>query len=277
MKKVLCSAAFLIMAVSNVCSLDILEDIIRPGESLVGTPYRSGGTTPSGFDCSGFVLYLYNKYSPGLPRISSQMADFGTPVSRSDVLPGDLLFFATGSSSALITHVAIYIGQNSILHAISNGPNRGVSITNLSARYWNKRYFSAVRIFDKVNSFAAEDSRGEKRVVENMTYAKGRYSGAIVNGEPEGQGLLIMNNGDRYEGMFSQGVFEGMGTYYWADGKNQSGEFRDGLLVSAPEKGENYMERKDSPWETWDGVVEGDFQLWLQQEQDDFQNWKQTH
>ena len=145
MKKKLLLNLFIFIIVSSVFSLDIYTDIIQPGQTLVGSSYKNGGTSPSGFDCSGFITYLYKKYVPGLPRISRNMAGFGESVKRGSILPGDLIFFATGSSSG-ITHVAIYIGQNSIIHAISNGPNRGVTITSLSARYWQSRYHSAARV-----------------------------------------------------------------------------------------------------------------------------------
>jgi len=285
MKKILFIYILAIIIIPGVFALDIHKEIIQPGQALVGTSYRMGGTSPSGFDCSGFVTYLYKKYVPGLPRVSRNMAGFGTPVRRISLIPGDLLFFATGSSSGSITHVAVYIGQNSILHSISNGPDRGVTITSLSARYWQKRYHSAVRIVSdsgttvsSSTNTAGTDTDNKKNVVENIQFARGKYTGEIVNGEPEGKGILVMNNGDKYEGAFSAGTFEGKGTYYWVDGTSYSGEFHEGKIVeAAAAKGENYLLKKDSPWETWDGIVEGDFQLWLQQDKDAFKEWKKNN
>ncbi len=285
MKKFLFIQFLIILIVSGVFGLDIHKEIIQPGQALVGTSYRMGGTTPSGFDCSGFVTYLYKKYVPGLPRVSRNMAGFGAPVRRNSLIPGDLLFFATGSSPGSITHVAVYIGQNSILHSISNGPDRGVTITSLSARYWQRRYHSAVRIVSDTGATSGvstgaviDDTSERKSVVTNIQFARGRYSGDMVNGEPEGQGILVMNNGDKYEGTFSAGTFEGQGTYSWADGTSHSGDFHEGKIVgAAADKGENYLLKKDSPWETWDGIVEGDFQLWLQQDKDAFEEWKKNN
>ena len=226
MKKILLLQLVSVLIVPGLFGLDIQRDIIQPGQSLVGTSYRVGGITPSGFDCSGFVTYLYKNYVSGLPRVSRNMADFGEPVRKSSIVPGDLVFFATGSSSGNITHVAIYIGQNSIIHSISNGPNRGVTITSLSARYWQSRYHSAVRIVSSDSGTtgsggagnASTDTDNKKGFVSNIQFSRGKYSGEIVNGEPEGQGTLFMNNGDKYEGAFSAGMFEGLGTYYWTDG-----------------------------------------------------------
>lgn len=284
MKKNILLILLISLVISRAFTLDILKEIIQPGQALVGTSYRNGGTSPSGFDCSGFVTYLYKKYIPGLPRVSRNMAKYGESVQRASIVPGDLIFFATGSSSG-ITHVAIYIGQNSIIHSISNGPNRGVTITSLSARYWQSRYHSAVRIVsdstfaDSPGSGLSGTDDGNKRFVEEVQFSRGKYSGEIVNGEPEGQGTLIMSNGDKYEGTFSEGTFEGKGTYTWADGRSHSGEFHEGEIVdvSIADKGENYLLKKDSPWETWDGIVEGDFNLWLENDKNAFQEWKKNN
>ena len=289
MKKNILFLILIFVVAYSTFSLDVYKKIIQPGETLVGTPYRSGGVSPSGFDCSGFVTYLYKKYVPGLPRVSRNMAGFGIPVKRSAIVPGDLIFFATGSSAGNITHVAIYIGQNSILHSISNGPNRGVTITSLSSRYWNKRYFSAVRVLENsvseisVNNDGsggqkqAKENISEKTNVTNLQFAKGKYTGEILAGEPEWQGVLAMNNGDRYEGLFKSGLFEGEGTYFWADGRKQTGMFKGGKFQGTENKGNNYMLKKDSPWETWDGIVEGDFKLYLQQDKDAFKEWKKNN
>ena len=274
---------------SSTFSLDIYKKIIQPGEALVGSPYRPGGVSPPGFDCSGFVTYLYKKYVLDLPRVSRIMAGFGVPVKRSSIVPGDLVFFATGSSAGNITHVAIYIGQNSILHSISNGPNRGVTITSLSARYWNERYFSAVRVLENsVSEISvkndgsggqkqAKESLLEKTNVNNLQFAKGKYSGEMLAGEPEGYGILVMNNGDRYEGLFKSGLFEGQGTYFWADGSKKTGMFTGGKFQEIKDRGNNYMLKKDSPWDTWDGIVEGDFKLYLQKDKDAFKEWKKNN
>ncbi len=283
MKRVLLISILVFSISIEIFSLEIYKDIIQPGEKLVGVSYKAGGVTPSGFDCSGFVVYLYRKYVPGLPRVSRSMAEFGEPVARDSILPGDLVFFATGSSPGRITHVAIYIGQNSIIHSISDGPNRGVTITSLDARYWQKRYFSAVRIVDtevvpgKSASGSETDVVSGRTRVEKIRFSRGVYSGEVLAGEPDGQGILLMNNGDKYEGLFADGTFEGEGTYTWADGRSYTGIFHDGRSSDTGVLKENYMFKKDSPWETWDGIVEGDFNLYLQQDQDAFEEWKKNN
>ncbi len=256
----------------HLFSVEIYDDIIRPGQELIGRPYRLGEAGPEGFDCSGLVTYLYKQFVPELPRVSRQMASVGHPVKRSSLTAGDLVFFATGASTHTITHVAIYIGQDSLLHSISNGPDRGVSISPLSSRYWSRKYHSAIRILTE-----AEPVPDEKLSVENMQFAKGLYSGETLKGDPQGRGILVMNNGDRYEGMFHKGLFHGQGSYIWADGRQKSGEFKEGNFPETLGEGSNYLLENNSPWDDWDGHVEGDFRLWLQDEKEAFEEWKKNH
>jgi hypothetical protein len=221
------------------------------------------------------------------------MARFGEPVGIEQVRPGDLLFFATGPDPGVISHVAIYIGQDSIIHAVSDGPERGVTITPLSARYWSRRVHSARRVLPVAaagDRAAAPDSPGRDSPVpdgpgsdgpgrdrpgpETVRFAKGTYTGDLSGGEPHGEGVLRMNNGDRYEGNFRDGVFHGTGTYTWADGRTYTGRFEDGRIVGADER-ETYLEERDSPWNDFDGVVRGDFAAWWEDEQRAFEAWKE--
>ncbi len=123
-----------------------VSGILQKADSLVGTPYRTGGISPGGFDCSGFVSYLYRPTLPGIPRISRDMARIGEPVNYGEWRPGDLLFFATGSDPSRINHVAIWYGNGILIHRISDGPETGVVETPYEARYWKRRYVSARRI-----------------------------------------------------------------------------------------------------------------------------------
>jgi len=86
--------------------------------SLQGTPYRNGGDLPEeGLDCSGFVKYSFSSVGIDLPRTSSDMYNATERVSRSELQPGDLLFFKTGRPSRSINHVAIYLGNGRFIHA----------------------------------------------------------------------------------------------------------------------------------------------------------------
>jgi cell wall-associated NlpC family hydrolase len=116
--------------------------VVEVAESLGGTPYRSGGTDPDGFDCSGFVQYVFGQAGVGLPRSVREQQGAGVPVERDEVQAGDLLFFAIDRRT--VTHVAIAIGSDSFIHAPSE---RGVvRAERLSSTYWSSRFAGARRV-----------------------------------------------------------------------------------------------------------------------------------
>lgn len=121
-------------------------EIIHTAAQLVGTPYRFGGTTPSGFDCSGLLHYLYSGVVRNFPRTSRDQARTGIPVGRAELRPGDLVFYATGSSPTKITHAALYVGDNAVIQALSAGPQTGVVVTDMDERYWRNRYVTSRRV-----------------------------------------------------------------------------------------------------------------------------------
>ncbi|AMV09742.1 C40 family peptidase [Geobacillus sp. G4] len=116
--------------------------LIIEAKKLIGTPYRYGGTTPKGFDCSGFVYYTHKKVGVTLPRTSREMYKKGTYVNKSQLQPGDLVFFDTSKQTKGVSHVAIYIGNNQVIHAVS----RGVKIDSLNSSYWKTKYIGAKRL-----------------------------------------------------------------------------------------------------------------------------------
>ena len=117
--------------------------IVSMAMPYLGTRYRSAGASPNGFDCSGFTIYLYAKLGYSLPHsATAQYKNCGYAVAKSDLQPGDLVFFS--DSSHAIGHVGIYIGNGQIIHArYSVGK---VMIDSLSASYYASRYVGAKRI-----------------------------------------------------------------------------------------------------------------------------------
>ena len=112
--------------------------------SLVGIDYRWGGATPTqGFDCSGLIRYVFQETTgAALPRTARGLASLGSRVTRSELVPGDLVFFNT--RHAAFSHVGIYLGDDRFVHAPSRG--REVTVETLSARYWRARDDGARRL-----------------------------------------------------------------------------------------------------------------------------------
>ena len=107
-----------------------------------GTPYRNGGSDPSGFDCSGFVQWVFAQHGSSLPREVRDQYRAGTEIERDDVRPGDLVFFETVSRGA--SHVGIAIGGGEFVHAPSS---RGVvRVERYTNGYWAQRWVGARRI-----------------------------------------------------------------------------------------------------------------------------------
>lgn len=114
--------------------------IVNKAYQYLGVPYVWGGTSPSGFDCSGFIQYVFRSQGVNLPRVSRGQASSGSYVSISNAQPGDILYF--GQSS--VTHVGIYIGNNKMIHAPS--PGKSVMISDISWHVNNYRIKGARRI-----------------------------------------------------------------------------------------------------------------------------------
>ena len=121
------------------------ERIAEFAKQYVGYSYVYGGTTPSGFDCTGFAYYVFNSCGYNLSRSCSVQCNSGTAVSRGNLQPGDLILFCNGGNGT-IGHVGIYIGGGNIVHAENS--RTGVVISTINSGYYNKYYSSARRIVD---------------------------------------------------------------------------------------------------------------------------------
>jgi cell wall-associated NlpC family hydrolase len=112
--------------------------------SFIGVPYRWGGTSAeTGFDCSGLVLAVYDKtIGPVLPRTAAQQAAATRKIDRSDIAPGDLVFFNTRRHK--FSHVGIYVGEGKFIHAPRTGAR--VRIDDMHRKYWTRRFTGARRV-----------------------------------------------------------------------------------------------------------------------------------
>ncbi len=115
---------------------------VEIAQSQAGAPYRYGGSSPRGFDCSGLVYYSYRKAGVRLPRTTREQYRYTSRIPLSDVHRGDLLFFRLSSNG--ISHVGIYTGKGRFIHAPSSG--RQVMYSSLDNPYWKHRLLAAGRI-----------------------------------------------------------------------------------------------------------------------------------
>ena len=127
--------------ISLACSAD---EMITYAKEYLGVPYLYNGTTPDGFDCSGFTQYVAAHFGGILPHSSVDQYYYGTSVEREDLEPGDLVFFEASDNPTKIGHVGIYIGEGEFIHSPLAGEN--VKITNLSNVYFDPRFYGATRM-----------------------------------------------------------------------------------------------------------------------------------
>jgi cell wall-associated NlpC family hydrolase len=112
--------------------------IVEIARQYVGAPYRWGGSSPSGFDCSGLVRYVYAQIGVELPHNAAKQYALGSPVARADLLPGDIVFFDR------LRHNGIYIGDGRFIHARQTG--KRVAIAGLDEAWYARRFVGARRL-----------------------------------------------------------------------------------------------------------------------------------
>jgi lipoprotein Spr len=125
----------------------LAHSILHRGHQLLGTPYRYGGmSTKTGFDCSGFIGYLFHEEAGiKLPRTTREMVQLNAPrVARGELQPGDIIFFSTRGRGGRVNHAGIYIGDQQFIHSASR--RSGVRVDRLDQGYWSTRYLQAKRV-----------------------------------------------------------------------------------------------------------------------------------
>lgn len=129
-------------SVSSSSSSSKGQAIVNTAMQYLGVPYVWGGTSPSGFDCSGLVQYVCSKNGISVPRVAASQRGAGTYVSRENLQPGDLVFFSNGGG---ISHVGIYVGNGNMIHAPQTGDV--VKISSIETSYRISSYAGAVRVW----------------------------------------------------------------------------------------------------------------------------------
>ncbi len=119
------------------------EEVIAFAKRFIGTPYRYGGTTPAGFDCSGFTQYVFSHFGIRLGRTTYDQVNNGTYVSKANLQVGDLVLFRQSGS---VDHVGIYCGDGNFIH--STKPGDVLRIDTLSSGYYSRYYHSGRRVID---------------------------------------------------------------------------------------------------------------------------------
>lgn len=125
-------------------SHQLADALLAEARSWIGTPYRYGGTTKNGADCSGFIMEVYRKVAGiKIPRSSRQQQNYCEAIDKEDLTVGDLIFFSSNASNGKIAHVGMYIGDGQMIHASSS---RGVIKTDISQNYYVRHYRASGRI-----------------------------------------------------------------------------------------------------------------------------------
>nr|WP_219914447.1 C40 family peptidase [Thalassobacillus sp. CUG 92003] len=204
---VACSVVFLAFAPQKTAAKSTASQVIDIAKRYSDSPYRYGGTSPhSGFDCSGFTQFVFNKAGIDLNRTSGSQYSQGDYVSRSNLQKGDLVFFGSP-----VWHVGIYIGNNKMISA--ENASTGIQVTSLTD-YWDRNYTGAKRVIEE----QAKDSQS----AESKPLPVGQYHDV-----PNGHWAA-----DKIEKLSKQGIIEGYNERFNPDDKVTRAEAAKMLSVA---------------------------------------------
>jgi probable lipoprotein NlpC len=178
--------------------LEARYKVISAAAKYENTPYRYGGVTSSGLDCSGFIFLSFkDALGVSLPRSTSGIYSWTERISREQAQPGDLLFFKTDTTGR-ISHVALYLGDGRFIHAASTGQRTGVIYSSLDEQYWARAFAGAGRAFPASTSgfrpvIAGDTGRSDGMVAETRESAiPGSGRSGLPSGTSSGSGRLLV-------------------------------------------------------------------------------------
>lgn len=168
------------------------EDIVKYLLQFKGTPYVWGGTSPSGFDCSGLIQYGFQHFGINLPRTTYDQIGQGTSIGMKGLRPGDLVFFDTDRSVAGPDHVGIYMGNGKMFH--TPRPGKSAEVVDMTSGYYMDRFMGGRRIDGvKTTGASAADtvvSEGEVKMTPEELAASYGWAYGFLNGNKELKGLF---------------------------------------------------------------------------------------
>jgi len=133
----------------NSNASDVRGQVVEYAKKFLGVKYVYGGNSPSqGFDCSGYVKYVFTNFGVNLERVAASQAKQGTWVSKDELLPGDLVFFDTNGGHNYVNHSGIYIGDGKFIHASSGSGKKSVVISDLTSGFYANAYMTARRVLN---------------------------------------------------------------------------------------------------------------------------------
>ena len=135
---------------SAIKKLTLVDSILEYANDFLGIKYRSGGKTPKGFDCSGFVMFVFKNFGYSTPPSSSSIKTAGKEVKRDSAQPGDIIYFTgTNSKTKRPGHVGIITEiKDGVIYFIHASVNLGISVTNTEETYYKKRYLGIRRVLE---------------------------------------------------------------------------------------------------------------------------------
>lgn len=149
------------------------QALLSAAHSWLGVPYKYGGNDRQGVDCSGLVLQVYkDALGIPLPRNSREQQDYCTAIAKGSLIPGDLIFFATGKDKQRVSHVGIFIGDNLMIHASSS---KGVILSDINSQYYARTYAGS-GIVDQYHSMIDMPARTPKKGIKPRKKNRGKSS-----------------------------------------------------------------------------------------------------